>query len=501
MSAETIERLTQSPYRSFWRERLLATELYEWPRESRELEHNLALLSLYLTYGENPYDVGSRGSRPLEHGWLPATMYRGEAEEEKKRYTHNHFSPEGQCFPSLLALALFAERSEFKKSGQIKEIHVKDGELYEEVQGGKMALVSDHHGWVQIDAHDGRRWILDLAAHQFAVNIDNPDGHIRVVMQGLDGHVTDPNIPGVNWRMFRNNMDIPAVVPNAHPLHYVENSDRSMPLRELDWKKASGGRAELLLGAVGLRGRLMLGHDRRSIISLPNKWSPKGFDHRKARRGEALQTYPVAMPESSGMSIHEAAAFVERSSRGLEDLSIEGLGLLLKELMDECPVDTLVEWAVDRMNSVVNTLMYWDRKNSIPGQCVSQSQQCLREGTDIPDNLIAKLTQLSYRIDANGYPDTTRRLTATNAILNAMMAVRILNTNIDDPARLRNSVKIAIFEGSEVVDSRDRELMRCGRPSVYFRNRHTDQSERHWQYLDLYRRMHPRETKRIVDAT
>ena len=483
MNPEILTRLQKPPYRSFLPERFLSTELLRKPKEERTLEENIAALALYVVHGENFYNTHESYGTPLENALLPQIMYRGVDENGEELYTHAPFSIEGKCFPPAMVLALLNEWSEFRQEGEIQTVHVKDGSLHEIRDDGEEVLISDHHGWVQIDVRDGRRWVLDLAAYQFIPQITNPDGHLRLVMQGLDGYETDPAMSGINWRIFEHKDDDSHVSLNAYPLKYVDNEERSKPIRKLNWNKASGGRAEIVLGAMGLEP----GGDIAGGIMLPNFWYPKGFRFRKEEYGAELMLREIGPSESTGLAVGEAIELVRQSSSGeVDELPIESLDRLLAELVDQCPGSVLIKWGLDCVEGFAEKVASETGDNTLQG-LVMECQRRIGEELPIPVDYIDALLVLEntaiedapwYRTDPSSI--SARSLHRVEYVI--MTAIRAAyrftqSAAIPDKVHGRNAMIVA-NNAAEMIDF-----------SAFSRGIPTPASEKHVQYLRLYDRM------------
>ena len=395
MSAENLAHLQKPPHQSFLRERFLSTELHRRPREDRNLEENLAALALYVAFGDDFYDAKRlRPNRtpPIENALMPEMMYRSSDPNDEHSYEWNEFSPEGICFPMDGTTGLVYEWSEFRLSKEIKEIHLEDGELRYVAQNGEKILISDHHGWIRLVAHDGREWNIDLASHQFLPKIpNNPDGHIRVVMQGL-GHKTDPAIPGVNWQTFTSPDDRPIVIPNARSLEYRADPRRSAPLMKLDWKKVSGGRIELLVGAMGLEPGAGFG-DLVHGTTLTNNSYPKGFNHKKVAEGDKMMNDKLAEAGPSGLSIDKAYELIQRDIQTETELSVEGLGTLIEELMDQCSDDVLMKWAMHQARGFSKLIAGMTYNRELREKVEHASDNFRREGKLPTESLDAAMWQ------------------------------------------------------------------------------------------------------------
>lgn len=394
MNPESLARLQKPPHQSFFRERFLSTELHRRLREERNLEENIAALALFVAFGDNFYDARTTRSSlvlPAECAWLPEMIYKSDNPDDEHVYSFNESSPEGLCFPTTGVLSVATMWSELVKTKQVKEVYIEDGTLLYTPKKGEKEVISDHHGWVRVVANDDREWAIDLTAYQFMPQLRDPNGHIRVVMKGLHGNETDPTIPGVNWRVFAHADDKPVVVPNAWPLEFQPRPEKSMRLGKRNtkkWKDMSGGRVELLLGAMGLEPGIDLGGQEKGV-ALENSWHPQGFNHKKLTEGFYLarEKYDVDSPTS--LSLEEASQLVQAGYTDETKLSIEGLGVLLRELARKCSNEMLMKWAMGGIeilsdyvamitddphlhDTVASMQVSFDRKDEVPDELLGQ---------------------------------------------------------------------------------------------------------------------------------
>lgn len=483
MSVETLARLQKPPHQSFLRERFLSTELHRRPKEERNLEENLAALALYVAFGDSFYDAKRpRSNRipAIESAWMPEMMYRSSDPNDEHSYEWNEFSPAGICFPTNGTTGVVYGWSEFMLSKEIKGIHLEDGHLLYVPENGEKTLISDHHGWVRLVAHDGREWNIDLASHQFMPQIpDNPDGHIRVVMQGLYGHETDPDIPGVNWQVFTSQDDDPTIVRNARSLEYRANPEKSVPIEEYNWKE-KGDRIALLIGAMGLESGAQFGSPTNGI-ALNNDWHPKGFNHKKVREGYAKMEDKLFKVEPSGFSIEEAHTWVIKSWEDEAKLSVEGLGLLTEELIEQCSDKVLLKWATGEAKKLAQYIAH-TIDSPLLELVADEAHECLKEEGKVSIELLGMLawTKDITRKKMKAHPEDLKMylvdpLRAVDLIQETISAAHEYTTG-KSGLFLREIIPLKAQDIAEMIDTigfsldLDREKG----------------SRRHWQYRRLY---------------
>lgn len=473
MSRESFEHLKKHPNQSYLSERYLGTELLRTKKEERTLEQNIAFIAVWMCFGENIYDTNTYYSPPLENIWTINTMY-----SEKSAigppvvYDFERFRPDGQCGPSDLVPAKLTDWSEFKESGEITEVTWKEGDLWVWHEG-KRVKASDHHTWYEVFAADGRSWILDLAAYQYRY----PGAQIRVVMQGQNGHKTDDYaISGVNRQIFNTKDDQPTIIENAHTLYYDANPKFVMPIGEFNWENGEG-RPEQIIGARGISSMMTLGDIREGVRINGGEDYPEGYSFEAELVGEERHMEQYA---SSGISIETATRLVRESSEEKIELSVEGLGMVIKDLVEKSDSEKLAVWAVDCAERSLHCFEE-ETGNFESRSVIADLRKRLETGAGLPYQLLEKPIMVASRFDAF-YPDMGHNARmAIHALEGAVCAVRDIDKLDIDMGGTGVIANAAAQSAAMALDFS--ALDKNSKPIPI--------SERHWQYLRIHELTYP----------
>ena len=523
MESVSHKFLERRPYQTYPEERRASTELLRRP--PRTLEEKIAFVALSVCYGDgNAYDANTAFMRPIEALWSEETIYSSNNEglfekyevelsdpPEDIEYFGGAFDPTGQCGPPINDLALIYSWTDLMKRGEIENTYLEEGSLWATAsvpnvhEGGstieKDKLLSDHHVWIRVVGNNGQSWRIDLTAYQYMSINPDESGHIRLVMQGVD-HLTNMSIPGVNWRVFKHKDDWPDLVPNSSSLIYEPNPDKVVPIKEYDirrFKKRINGRevsrAEYLMGAMGTHEVGLLGNPGSGIEIRPD-WFPDHYNFDEEVRGEESRQRTEDIPK---IPLPKALELIEQDSKGEAELSLEGLGILLKQLVEQSDTHTLMTWAI---NCAERTLPIVEDRypNDDPRKAIEMARMMLQEKSVNRQELNQVTKRLSdwerdlseawWKSNSQKYWNGLEEYKGTEQYnvwwsqyvrhaLDAIIHVsHLANSSAED-------FKVGAFNSVE------RAAMAIDFSAMDFahrvnRNERTQNSERHWQYLELY---------------
>jgi len=500
MTLERIKPLERQPTQSFLRERHLSTELLR--KGPRTIEQKIAYIALCVCYGEaderNIYDDASRFSQPIEALWSEKTIYRPSNKTDvDKVYEYEPFSPKGQCF-SNFAVGMVQVSSELFSKGYIDNVYWEEGSLWSATpKGEKKDELGDHHTWVRVVGGDGREWRIDLAAYQYIPQNPDPDGHIRLVMQGVGDHKTDPTISGVNWRMFNTRDDDPILVPNADSLLY--QAEEVTPLKEYDSRRFKG-RLQQLWGELDIDIPNYLGDMEKDVYlddiggeSPGEFWEPVGWskDDGQLYKPSELGVQPSqeAFPR---VPLAEALQLVRNSNEDKVELSVEGLGVLVEQLVSQADLDTLVAWVANCAERALPLYEELFSDNNAARKAIETTRIWLQGKLQETSTLQEAYSQLSQQGNVPSRRMSQHALDAYWACRGAidlaidLSGIRPIPPEGDiltppwlrpkSPQEFRASALRSAEHAGGAIDF-----------STFDRNvRPTPVSERHWQYLNLH---------------
>jgi hypothetical protein len=166
-------------------------------------------------------------------------------------------------------------------------------------------------------------------------------------MQGLNGHETDQDIPGVNWRVFDDDNTPPQVTLNAASLYYEPNEEYTCRIESFDISRdGAGNRTEHILGALALYPDIhFIGADNNPLPNLLKLYDYETIEHAYYQTRDATGD----LFKRVNLSSKEMLDLVQGSSEGNKPLSVEGLGILLDKLifLSQDRPRILANWAVD----------------------------------------------------------------------------------------------------------------------------------------------------------
>ena len=471
MSHESFEHLKKHPDQSFLSERYKLTEILRTKKEDRTLEQNIAFIAVWVCFGDSIYDTNSHYSPPLENIWTIDTMYSEKSKVGPSQvYDFGRFLPNGQCGPSDLVPAQLTDWSEFKESGEIAEVKWGEGRLWV-LHEGKWVLASDHHTGYTVIAADGRSWILDEAAYQYPL----PGAQIRVVMQGQNGLKTDDHaISGVNRKIFQTRDDEPVIIENAHTLHYEFDPKFVMPIGEFNWKNGEG-RPEQVMGAKGITSSMTLGDIRDGVRINGGENYPEGYSFDNEILGEERYMEQFA---ASRVSVETAVDLVRASSEGKIELSVEGIGMVMQDLVEESEPEILALWVLDCAERGLHCFEE-EADDFRPRSMIADLRKRLETGEELPNVFLERLIGLESRF-INMYSHISHNARASlSALEKAAWTIKGLGK--DDRSDVQTSASAGALHAAMALDF-----------SVLDKNiKPIPVSERHWQYLRLYELTYP----------